>query len=197
METAHPNSSKEIQRLTNEISAKKAELVQLIAQIENQEIQDYIFLGSEEETILLSELFGDKEELIVVFYMGYQCKYCTLWADGYNGLHEHLNDRAAFAVVSHETPLFQKELRQERKWHFPMYSRMNNSFAEDLGFTNKDEENRPLPGIASFLKKEGEIYLHHQTYFGPGDNFCIQWDILNILPKGLNNWSPDYYYGEE
>ena len=197
METAHPNSSKEIQRLTNEISVKKAELAQLIAQTKSKEIQDYLFLGSDEQAIKRSELFGEQEELIVVFYMGYQCKYCTLWADGYNDLHEHLNNRAAFAVVSHERTLFQQELCKERNWKFPMYSRMENTFAEDLGFTKKEEKNRPLPGIATFLKKEDKIYLHHQTYFGPGDNFCIQWDILNILPKGLNNWKPDYYYGGE
>ena len=71
---------------------------------------------------------------------------------------------------------------------------MNNTFAEDLGFTNK-EDNRPLQGIATFLKRDSKIFLHHETYFAPGDNFCIQWDILNILSKGLNNWSTDYYYG--
>ena len=196
MQTAHPNSTLEIQRLTNEISAKKAELAQLISKTKRKEIQDYTFLGKDNKNILLSELFGDRDELIMVFYMGYQCKYCTLWADGYNGLYQHLNDRANFVVVSDETPLFQQELRKERKWKFPMYSRKNNTFAEDLGFTNSKEENRPLPGIATFLKEEGKIYLHHQTYFGPGDNFCIHWNILNILPNGLNNWVPEYYYGE-
>ena len=194
MNTAHPSSSSKIQKLENEISAKKEELAQLLAENRQEPINDYTFLGANNIPVQLSDFFGDKDELVVVFYMGYQCKYCTLWADGYNGLFEHLNDRASFIVVSHETPLFQQELRKERKWKFPMYSRAENTFAEDLGFTKTEEKNRPLPGIATFLKKEGEIYLHHRTYFGPGDNFCIQWDIINILPKGLNNWFPEYYY---
>lgn len=197
MSTAHPNNQLAIQRLTNEIAAKKAELAQLIAKGENLEVKDYCFAGAENKNVLLSEMFGDSEELIVVFYMGYHCKYCTLWADGYNGLFEHLDNRASFAVVSDETTLFQQELRKERGWKFPMYSRAENTFAQDLGFTKKEEGDSPLPGIATFYKKEGKIYLHHRTYFGPGDNFCIHWDILNILPKGLNDWIPEYYYESE
>lgn len=194
MKTTHPTTSPEIQRLENEINAKKAELAKLISETNSTLVKDYSFLAPNNIDIQLSELFEDKDELIVVFYMGYQCKYCTLWADGYNGLYEHLSDRTTFVVVSHETPLFQQELRKDRNWKFPMFSRANNTFAEDLGFTKIDEENRPLPGIASFLKKEGEIYLHHKTFFGPGDNFCIFWDIMNILPKGINNWVPQYNY---
>ncbi len=197
MDLAHPNSDPKIRALENEIADKKAALAILIAEQEPKAIEDYIFLDSNNKEVLLSQLFGGSDELVIVFYMGYQCKYCTLWADGYNGLFEHLNNRSGFAVVSHETPLFQQELCKERGWKFPMYSRMQNAFAEDLGFTSKEEDNKPLPGIAAFLKKEGKVYLHHQSYFGPGDNFCIQWDILNILPKGLNNWKPEYYYGGE
>lgn len=194
METAHPASNAAIQQLENEISAKKAELAKLISVTKQIPVKDYTFLGANDTPIQLSELFEDKDELVIVFYMGYQCKYCTLWADGYNGLYEHLSNRASFAVVSHETPLFQQELRKDRNWKFPMFSRANNTFAEDLGFTKLEEENRPLPGIATFQKKSDGIYLHHRTYFGPGDNFCIQWDVINILPKGLNNWVPEYHY---
>ena len=40
--------------------------------------------------------------------MGRGCSYCTLWADGFNGLRHHFEDRAAFVVVSPDTPEQQK-----------------------------------------------------------------------------------------
>ena len=73
-----------------------------------------------------------------------------------------------------------------------MFSRKNNSFAEDLGFVR--EKGNPLPGVASFRKKGAKILLHHRSYFGPGDNYCNMWDFVSILPKGVNNWQPKYTY---
>jgi predicted dithiol-disulfide oxidoreductase (DUF899 family) len=194
MKIAHPQSSAAVQQLENEIAAKKAELAQLIAKQAPQLIQHYTFLDHQGKDCSLLELFGEKEELILVFYMGYQCKYCTLWADGYNGLYDHLSDRTAFAVVSHETPAFQTALREERGWKFPMYSRQHNQFAQDLGFTDPKDNDRPLPGMATFIQKDGQVYLHHRSYFGPGDNYCVHWDFLNRLPKGINEWVPEYHY---
>tara|TARA_Y100001978_G_scaffold200412_1_gene216649 strand:- start:2385 stop:2606 length:222 start_codon:yes stop_codon:yes gene_type:complete len=71
----------------------------------------------------------------------------------------------------HKKPFNFNKNYEKKKWKFPMYSRSENTFVEDLEFTKTEEENRPLPGITKFLKKEGEIYLHHRTYFGSGDNF--------------------------
>ncbi len=188
----HPNTNPAIKILEKEIAEKKAALAKLIQAEKGEEIQDYTFLNKNNKPVLLSELFTNKEELIIVFYMGIQCKYCTLWADNYNGITAPLSDRAAFAVISNETPEKQTKIRTSRNWNFEMYSRMNNTFAQDLGFTNED--NNPLPGTASFSYKNGVITLHHRTYFGPGDNYCNMWDFINILPKGINNWEPKIDY---
>ena len=189
---SHPKTNPKIQEIENEIAAKKEELANLISKEKGTEITDYTFLDTNNNSTLLSQLFKDKEELIIIFYMGIQCKYCTLWADNYNGITAPLKDRAAFAVVSNETPKIQTENKKNRGWDFEMYSRSKNTFAEDLGFTN--DSGNSLPGVASFKKENGKIFVHHRTYFGPGDNYCNMWDFINILPKGINSWQPKHDY---
>jgi len=196
---SHPETNPEIRTIEEEISVKKEKLANLISKEPGKIIQDYTFLNSDKSEVKLSELFKDKNELIIVFYMGIQCKYCTLWADNYNGIVKPLSDRCSFVVTSHESPEKQNEIKQKRNWNFKMISRKNNTFAKDLGFISEAEVDcsgvgDPMPGIASFIKKEDGIYLHHRSYFGPGDNYCNMWDFTTILPKGINNWEPKYIY---
>jgi hypothetical protein len=66
------------------------------ASIEPEEVQDYEF-ATPQGKARLSALFGDKDTLFVIHNMGITCPYCTMWADGFNGVFEHLRDRAAFA----------------------------------------------------------------------------------------------------
>jgi predicted dithiol-disulfide oxidoreductase (DUF899 family) len=73
------------------------------ASIEPESVQDYGF-ATPEGTAHLSDLFGDKRDLIVILNMGAACPYCTLWADGYNGRYPHISNRAAFVVSSPDTP---------------------------------------------------------------------------------------------
>jgi predicted dithiol-disulfide oxidoreductase (DUF899 family) len=189
---SHPNTNPAIRKIEDEIAAKKQKLAQLISEEKGTKIEDYTFQNAEGEDVLLSDLFKNKEELIMVFYMGIQCKYCSLWADNYNGIVKPLNDRCSFVVTSHESPLKQNKIKERREWNFDMVSRKNNTFAHDLKFTNED--GNPLPGVASFIKKENGIYLHHCSYFGPGDNYCNMWDFTTILSKGINNWAPKINY---
>ncbi len=176
--------------LEKEIADKKIKLKELRAQLPPQEVQDYVFEGWKGD-IRLSKLFGEKDELILVSNMGKSCRYCTLWADNYNGIVKPLNDRAAFAVVSPDSVIVQKEFAGSRGWNFRMASHQNNSFIKDFGFQGEDHV---MPGVMSFTKENGKLYFHSRTYFGPGDNYCNMWDFIDLLPKGVNGWVPKYDY---
>lgn len=176
--------------LEKEIAEKKAKLRDLRATLPAQEVEDYIFEGWNGD-VKLSELFGDKNELILVSNMGKSCRYCTLWADNYNGIVKPLNDRAAFAVVSPDSADIQKEFAGSRGWNFRMVSHQNNSFIKDFGFQREDHV---MPGVMSFTKENGKLYFHSRTYFGPGDNYCNMWDFIDLLPKGISGWVPKYDY---
>lgn len=185
-------TSDKIVALEQEIKKKKKQLAELRKAATSEQVKDYIF-STLTGTKKLSDLFGDKEELILVYNMGKSCPYCTLWADGYNGLTEHLQNRAAFVVVSPDTPKVQDEFAKSRSWKFPLLSHENTSFAADMNMLT--EKGGQKPGISVFTKtSKGEINHFSNTEFGPGDNFCVMWDFIDMLPEGINGWGPKYNY---
>lgn len=181
----------QIEALEQDIQEKKKELATLRDQLQPEEVKDYTFLNWDRQEVKLSDLFGDKDELILVWNMGKSCPYCTLWADGYNGLTGHLSNRAAFAVVSPDAPEVQKEFATSRGWKFDLLSRSENTFGKD--FDMEDDKGHHMPGVSIFLKKEGKLYHHSKTFFGPGDNFCVMWDFIDLLPSQVR-WAPKYTY---
>ncbi len=62
------------------------------AAAEPEEVPDYVFTNTS-GSVRLSELFGGKPDLIVIHNMGATCPHCTLWADGFNGIYDHLANR--------------------------------------------------------------------------------------------------------
>ena len=182
----------EISALEQEIIEKKKRLAELRKEALPEVVKDYTFSASKGNK-KLSELFGDKDELILIYNMGKSCPYCTLWADGYNGLTKHLQNRAAFAVVSPDEPSVQDEFAKTRGWNFPLLSHGNTGFAADMNMLT--EKGGQKPGVSVFTKTgSGEIKHFSNTGFGPGDNFCIMWDFIDMLPKGINGWGPKYDY---
>lgn len=189
MET--PALELQISELEKSIKEKKKELAQLRRDLPASESKDYVFATSTGE-IRLSELFGDKEELILVSNMGKSCKYCTLWGDNYNGIVKPLNDRAAFVVASPDDPSTQQEFAQSRAWNFKMVSHHQNNWADENGFM---KGNGVYPGVVVYSKDaNGKIWKHDKAYFGPGDNYCNMWDFIDLLPSGVADWQPKYDY---
>lgn len=156
-----------------------------------EEVKDYVLLGWNNKPVELSSLFKDKEDLILIHNMGKSCPMCTMWADGFNGVLHHLEDRASFVVVSPDSPKIQKKFAQSRKWKFNMLSAQGTGFIKDMGFGTNEE---PWPGVSVFHKKNGKIFRIAKDKFGPGDNYCIVYHLFNLLPKGSNGWKPKFSY---
>lgn len=156
-----------------------------IASVEPQEVKDYVFATSD-GSVRLSELFGDHEDLILIHNMGASCSYCTLWADGYNGIHQHVVRRAAFAVSSPDRPDVQKRFAEARGWQFPMVSHAGSSFASDMGYVSAT--GGWLPGV-SVYRREGEgVVRVSDAGFSPGDDYCTLWHFFDLLPGGIGEW---------
>lgn len=183
---------KDIRALEKEISEKKMKLAELRRNVKPIPVTDQVFEDQNGGTVRLSELFGDSKELILVSNMGKECRYCTLWGDNYNGLVKPLNDRAAFAVASPDSPEIQQEFAESRGWNFRMVSHRNNTWADETGVRHSEGIN---PAVASYIKDENDqVYLVALSGFGPGDNFCNMWDFIDLLPAGVNGWIPKYDY---
>jgi predicted dithiol-disulfide oxidoreductase (DUF899 family) len=188
------------------LQAKRAALLTLHDEIrtlqqnvEPQPVEDYVFEGAK-GPVKLSELFGDKRDLFVIHNMGTTCRYCTMWADGFNGVYDHLADRAAFVLSSPNPPEVQKQFATSRGWRFPVVSHAGNSFAKDMGYRLErgddfgENSSRWEPGISAFQKRDGGIVRVSDTDLGPSDDFCSVWHLLDMLPEGPAGWEPKFRY---
>lgn len=187
------NLEREISKVEKEAVKAKEKLAKLRRRLPAQEIEDYTLTEAGGKTVALSSVFGEKDDLILIHNMGRKCPYCTMWADGFNGVLKHLEDRAAFVVVSPDPPKEQEGFARSRGWTFRMLSAHGTSFIKDLGFESKD--GGYLPGVSTFHKeKDGTIVRASKARCGPGDDFCSVWHLFDLLYKGRAGWEPKFKY---
>lgn len=74
-----------------------------------------------------------------------------MWADGFNGVHHHLMDKASFVVANPDDPTVQEDFAASRKWQFTMISVKETTFTSDMGFQNGSTL---TPGVSTFSKDE-------------------------------------------
>src|SRR5882757_2380351 len=173
-----------------QIADIRKEMRKVQAAVEPQEVADYEFRVPD-GVVTLSELFGDHEDLMVVHNMGISCPGCTLWADGYNGIHQHVTSRAAFVVASPDPPDVQQKFAASRGWVFPMVSHIGSSFAEDMGYRSSKGWR---PGMSVFRRDGQKILRVSDVVWSPGDDFCTLWHFLDLLPEGAADWKPKLSY---
>ncbi|MDJ0523107.1 MAG: DUF899 family protein [Planctomycetota bacterium] len=186
----------EIEALEGEIRAKHEKLTELRKSLGPEVVEDYGFLNSEGHPVSLSQLFEDKQDLVVIHNMGTHCPYCTLWADGFNGVLPHLENRAAFVVVSPDPYDVQGEFAVSRGWHFRMVSDVEKRFTKKMGFTTEhDGRLYMLPGYSTFKRRpDGSVFRVAYDHFGPGDPYCSVWHMFGLLDGGIGDWQPQFAY---
>jgi predicted dithiol-disulfide oxidoreductase (DUF899 family) len=184
----------EIEQIEQQITELYQRLATARRQIPSALIPDYELTDWSGNKVAISELFGDKDELIVVHNMGKGCSYCTLWADGFVGITKHLEDRAAFVLTSPDDPETQRKFARDRGWTFRMLSTKDTTFKHDLGFEPKPKLYQP--GVSVIRKlPNGDLQHVSKTNLGPGDPFCAVWHFFDLLPSE-KDWHPKYHYSE-
>jgi predicted dithiol-disulfide oxidoreductase (DUF899 family) len=186
----YADASEKLAHYRQQIADLRGKMRKLQQSVEPEEVSDYEF-STGEGKVHLSELFGDNEYLFVIHNMGAGCRYCTLWADGFNGILPHIENRAAFVVASPDEPAAQQKFSTARGWHFRMVSYGDTGFARDMGYRGDDGW---LPGVSVFRKRGQRICRVSDTRFGPGDDFCAIWHFFEMLPEGPSDWQPQYKY---
>lgn len=194
MNLLHPSDARrQIEELQQELIDKRKLLRDLRRTFQPEPVTGvYTFRGPNGATATLAELFGDRRELIMIHNMGKGCHYCTLWADGINGLTQHFENRAAFVVVSPDPPEIQQEFAESRGWQFTMWS-SGKEFLKEMKMA--DEHGSAWPGVSNFLKQDDGVILRTgYDYFGPGDDYCAIWHVLDLFPEGPGGWEPKQHY---
>jgi AraC-like DNA-binding protein/predicted dithiol-disulfide oxidoreductase (DUF899 family) len=186
----------EIDLLLTKLEEAKQQLAEVRRRRPKEAIPDYLFKDMAGGEVRLSELFGQKEDLIVIHNMGASCIYCTVWADGIMGLMPHFSDRATLVVSSPDSPEAQRRIAAKRNWTFPMVSCEANSFPRDMGFWQETGPNAgALPGVSTFNRDaDGSIYRIAKSHLGVAD--ASIWPILELLEGGVKDWEPKYSYGD-
>lgn len=176
---------KERQNLYREINEKRKRAVELTAKLGEATVsQDFEFTSPEGGKIKLSEMFGENKNLFVVHNMGGACSFCTMWADGFNGMYKYLEGRgkSGFVLMAGDDIEAHRKFKSSRGWTFQSYSAKENDFSKEMGFQNDKGEIEP--GLSVLEKTEdGKIKRINQDWFGPTDMYCSVWRFLELLPN--------------
>jgi len=187
----YTDGSERINAYRREIADIRQKIRAAQGDVEPEDVADYEFEGPDGK-VRLSALFGGHDDLMVVHNMGRSCPGCTLWADGYNGIHHHVVTRAAFVVSSPDAPDVQRAFAATRGWKFPMVSHIGTTFAADMGYRSAD--GKWQPGISVFRRDHQKIRRVSDAHWGPGDDFCTLWHFFDLLPDGAAGWRPKFDY---
>ena len=194
--TTAENLKAELAEAWTNLENARQKMAELRRRMPPEPVRDYELKGPE-GGVRLSEMFGGKTDLILIHNMGSECPFCTMWADGFNGMLRHLEDRAAFVVVSPNAAAVQQILREDREWRFRMYSSEGTTFFKDMGFESDGTHynSNAMPGVSTFRKNpDGSIVQIAKDYFGPGDLYCGVWHLFDLLADGPGDWEAKLDY---
>ena len=155
-----------------------------------QPVPNYMFATTDGETTL-RDLFGPRDKLLVIHNMGQGCRYCTLWADGFNGLLPHLEDALAVALVSKDPPPVQRAFANSRGWRFRTASHGGGAYIQEQGVFGEAEN---YPGAVVYERDGDAIRRKNACVFGPGDLYCAVWPFLGMAGMDGADWTPQFDY---
>ena len=178
--------------------------------------KEYAFEGPNgKET--LADLFDGRSQLIVYHFMFHPndkagCPHCSLRADGFGGISEHLQQRDVTMVVVSRAP-YQKlqEFRQKMGWTFKWVSSGGSDFNYDYqasftpeemaakkafyNFTIRDPLAPEREGHSIFYKDEtGAIYHTYSCYDRGNDKLNIHYHYLDLVPNGRDEGGRGPYW---
>lgn len=175
---------KEIEEIDNHLQQYRKKKIELNSRLAEMEVKEYTLKDREGNDIRLSEMFGEKDYLILIHNMGKGCPYCTMWADGFKDTYKEIEKKASFVLVSPDSPEVHKKFAESRGWNFKSYSASGTGFIFDMGYDFiKEGKHNYWPGVSVFEKgKGGSIKRVAKDYFGPGDYYCNIWHFLDLIP---------------
>jgi len=183
-------ANSEIQDVEQQIFELTVKLNELRKSNGGDEVRNYSFATIDGETDLLS-MFGDKKQMLVIHNMGQACRYCTLWADGFNGFLKHLESVMSVVLVSKDAPEMQRQFANSREWRFRLASHGGGDYISEQTVI---EGSSNMPGAVVYERDGDTITRKNRCAFGPGDIYCSMWSLLGLAGLGEEEWTPQYAY---
>ena len=174
-----PARKKGFRRLREELSRERRELPWECVK------KEYLFEG-ENGAETLAHLFGGRSQLIVYHFMcepdwDIGCKNGSFWADNFNGIIPHLNERDMSLVATSRAPLEKLQAQAKRfGWTFKWVSCVGNDFNLDFNawfapetlargeavynYGSEKVRGPSRPGISAFFKDDGQVFHTYSAY---------------------------------
>ena len=204
----HLAKEKEFTRLRDQLSQERRDLPWVKVD------KPYIFDGPNGKESL-SEAFAGRSQLLVYHFMfgpewSEGCKSCSFWADNFNSIIVHLNQRDATMVAISRAPLEKLLAFQKRMgWTFKWLSSFGNDFNRDyhVSFTPEELEKGEMyynyrvgkfgrdeaPGLSVFHRDASGTIFHTYSCYGRGlDMLNGAYHHLDVLPKGRDEAGLSY-----
>ncbi len=183
-------TDKDITDLEKQIAELTTTLNEARSKLTPVPVPDYSFQTLEGEVSLL-DLFGGRDVLLAIHNMGQGCRYCTLWADGFNGLLPHLESAMAVVLLSRDPPALQRDFAGSRNWRFRLASHGGGDYiSEQTVMSGVDN----MPGAVVYKRSDDRVFRWSSAVFGPGDLYCSMWNLLGLAGLGGNAWTPQFRY---
>jgi len=201
---------KEFTRLRDDLSRQRRELPWVKVEA------PYVFEGPRgKET--LAELFDGRSQLVVYHFMfgpdaAAGCPHCSFWADNFNDVIVHLNQRDVTMVAVSRASYDKLAAYQKRMgWSFKWLSSGKTSFnfdfhvsftpeqlAEEKAFYNFALQN-PGPsereGVSVFYKDPSGTVFHTYSAYARGiDLLNTAYNFLDLVPKGRDEGDRNQYW---
>jgi len=191
---------KQLTRLADKVSKERRDLPWEAV------TKEYVFEGpSGRET--LAQLFDGRSQLVVYHFMfgpdwDAGCPHCSRWADNFNGIIVHLNQRDVTMVAVSRAPYAKlAAYRQRMGWSFKWVSSFGSDFNFDfhVSFTpeemakkkafynfkvqNPDASERE--GVSVFFRDaKGKVYRTYSTFARGIEALNLDYKYLDAVPKG-------------
>lgn len=191
---------KEFTRLRDQLSQARRDLPWEIVN------KEYVFEGSSGKQSL-PELFDGRSQLIVYHFMfgpswEAGCPHCSHWADSFNGIIVHLNQRDVTMIAVSQAPYSKLVAYKKRMgWNFKWVSSSDTDFNFDYrvsfrpeevaakkalyDFTTQDPHSSEREGISVFYQDEtGSVFHTYSAYARGIDMMNADYQYLDLVPKG-------------
>ena len=153
-------------------------------------VPNYRFQTLEGDVSLL-DLFGGRDLLLAIHNMGQGCRYCTLWADGFNGLLPHLESALAVVLLSKDPPPLQRDFAGSRNWRFRLASHGGGDYIREQTVMDGVDN---MPGAVVYVRTDNQVIRRSSAVFGPGDLYCPMWNLLGLAGLDGDEWTPQFRY---
>ena len=197
---------KEFTRLRDELSEQRRDLPWETVD------KDYVFEGPDGKQTL-PELFEGRSQLIVYHFMfdpswEAGCPHCSRWADNFNGVIVHLNQRDVTMIAVSRAPYAKlAAYRQRMGWTFKWVSSFATDFNFDyhVSFTPEESAKKrrftispdriravsEREGVSVFYQDaDGRVFHTYSTYARGIDMLSVDYNYLDLVPKGRDEGGP-------